>query len=124
MVKEDASVLITVVMWMGGILILTATFLLLDIKVVRTENLFVHQRQAYWLARGEAKVQLQSFNQNTPVSSSWVAEYPYGKVQVNVTVGTTWDVKVAAQVAEAFDTLSFSYNPSLHQIVAWKDNGS
>lgn len=122
--KEDASVLISVVMWMGGILILVATFLLLDVKVVRTEKLFVHQRQAYWLARGEVRELVQSFNQEVPASSSWTEDFPFGKVRVDMTIQKTWDVKVVAQVEDAFDTLRFSYNPNLHQIVAWKDNGN
>ena len=121
---EDGSILITMLMWLGGILILTATLLLVGIKVVRTETLFVHQRQAYWLARSEAKVIVKSLAVATPDQLEWTISYPFGSVQVQLKQSGDWHGQVVARVAEASDTVTFSYSPTLHKIVEWRDNGT
>ena len=121
---EEGSILITILMWLGGILILTTTFLLVGIKVVRTETLFVHQRQAYWMARSEAKAIVKSLAAGTQDQAGWTKSYPFGSIHVQLNQADDWHGQVIAKVAQASDTITFSYSPTLHKIVEWRDNGT
>lgn len=122
--SDSASVLITMLMWMGGIAILTTTLLLVGIKVIRTDTLFVQQRQAYWLARGEARALVRSFANGAPDRLSFSQSYSFGRVEVQMVTGQQWDAKIVAHVADAVDTVTFSYSPTSRKIVEWRENSS
>lgn len=120
---EQGNVLLLVMMWVFAVTVVAVTLLTVGLKYAEILDMSARQRQAYWLARAEARSVMQGIKSGTPTATAWSDVYPFGTVQVQVSYAGTWNVKIDSEVAGALNTLTFSYNPGLAKITSWQDNG-
>lgn len=121
---ESGSALLLVVMWMFAVTVMTMTILTISLKYAAIQDMLARQRQAYWLARSEARSVVQGLKNGTPAANTWSDIYPFGTADVQLSYSTLWNVRIESHVSGAIDTLTFSYNPGLAKITSWQDNGA
>ncbi|MCL6547930.1 MAG: hypothetical protein K6T30_03365, partial [Alicyclobacillus sp.] len=87
------------------------------------EALHALQRQAYWLARGTAKLELAKAEHGTLAEGDSEVSYSAGTVHTTVRNESVWTVEVIARTPASQDVVTFVYDPQQGRVTQWQEDG-
>lgn len=122
--SEAGVILLQTVILVLLLNLIAFTLVTVSTRSVQIEQLHHTQRQAYWLARSEARTVLAQLNSGISPTSQTVVLPSGDSVNLLVTTSndTTVSVSITGRSGNAVDTIRFTYNLLTQSVTTWYDS--